>query len=207
MFLRYLFLLIISFKQLVQATPLQSTENNGSKLSGILSIVEPIFPLNTSQLTPTTSAENSFVIHCDGEKYGYRPNIRDCEGAKDSLLPDTRVWTLGERHTGLSREIVPLPYRVMGDRALCYVEPVLIGDHKTAQASLNMIRRAAAALIAQCATSIEPQGGVATNIGKSGAREVVHGHVLSCIPQLKTNRWRQQPCRSAWNVRKANLMP
>lgn len=211
MFLSYPSLLVLSFGFLITATPLQLTEDNRSKLPEILSIVQATVPSNTTNPALEPTAENSFTIHCDGEKYGYRPSIRDCEGAREVMVPDTRIWTLGERRTGLPTDIVPLPYRVMGDRAICYVEPVLIGDHRTAQASLNMIRRAAGALIVQCATNSDSQGGIATNIGTKEAKLVAKGafgesHV-GVHPMADARRWRQQPSRNSRNVRKADFLP
>ena len=52
------------------------------------------------------------------------------------------------------------------DRALCYFQPILVGDRaKVAHASLQNIRNAANALILQCAASTESSGGMASNIG------------------------------------------
>ena len=124
-------------------------------------------PSNISTPLLDTSVENTLSIVCNGSAYGYNPNILDCERAKEFMPPDPSIWIVGERDTGLPLGTVPLPYRVMGNRGLCYVQPVLIGDHKTAQASLNMMRRAAAALVMQCAIGFQSQGGIATNIGKN----------------------------------------
>lgn len=188
MFPQILLLLVLSFGFTVSGTTSQPTEDSALKLSAIPNIVEPMFPSNASVPTSNASAENGFTIRCDGEAYGYNPNILDCEDAKEYLLPDASTWTFGERHTGLPADILPLPYLVMGDRGLCYVQAILIGDHTTAKASLNMLRRAAAALVVQCATSVVSQGGIATNIGKSEARlianSLLQAHILIPIPWL-----------------------
>lgn len=188
MFLKNPLLLVLSCGFLVSAIPLELTENSASKLSPIPNIVKPIFSSSASIPPLNASAENAFNIRCDGETYGFHPNIVDCEGAKEYLMPDTRTWTFGERHTGLPANVLALPYRIMGDRGLCYVQAVLIGDHTTAKATLSMLRRAAAALVLQCATSLVSQGGIATNIGRSEARPIVHGlvqgHILIFIPWL-----------------------
>lgn len=56
---------------------------------------------------------------------------------------------------------------VCKDRALCFFQVVIVDDEiKTARASLSQIRRAAAALILQCAAGAESRGGIASNIGK-----------------------------------------
>ena len=188
MFFRNLLLLLLFVGFIISAAPRQSSADSASKLSETPDIVKALFPSNASIPPLDTSAENIFIIRCDGETYGYNPNIRDCEGAKEKLVPDTKIWTLAERRPDLPVDTVPLPYRVMGNRGLCYVEPVLIGDHTSAKASLNMIRQAASALVLQCAVGITSQGGIATNIGKTGARIVVYGllqsHILTCMPWL-----------------------
>ena len=172
MFLQHSLLLLLRFSFLISGTWSLSTQDDPLQFSETPNAVEPISLVNASIALLNTSAENGFTIRCDGETYGYNPNIRDCEEAKENLMPDPKIWTLGERNTGLPPQTVPLPYRVMGDRGICYVQPVLVGDHKTGKASIDMIRRAAAAIIVRCATDTTSQGGIATNIGKCEARVV-----------------------------------
>ena len=163
MFLQVPLLLMLTFGFIKLGSTLQLSKDDTITFSRSLNIVKPVSPSNVSI---DTVEDNSFTVHCDGDTYGYNPDIRDCEEAKENLIPDTAIWTLGERHTGLPSDVVPLPYRVMGNKGVCYVQPVLIGDHKTAKASINMIRRAAANIIVRCATDTSSQGGIATNIGK-----------------------------------------
>lgn len=181
-------LLVLSVGFISSATPFHPAEDSASNVSTTPNIVEPAFPSNVSPSLLNSTADNAFNIRCDGETYGYNPNIVDCEGAKEYLSPDTRMWTFGERHTGLPDNTLPLPYRIMGDRGLCYVQTVLIGDHKTGTASLNMLRRVAAGLILQCATSVVSQGGIATNIGECEFRltrnGLFQGPLLMCIVWL-----------------------
>ena len=167
MFLRASLLLMLPFGFITLGSPFESTKDDTLTFSATPNIVKPVSPTNASINTP---GDNGFTVVCDGDTYGHNPDIRDCETAKENLIPDSSIWTLGERRTGLPPQTVPLPYRVMGDRGLCYVQPVLIGDHKTGQASINMMRRAAAAIIVRCATDTSSQGGIATNIGKCDAR-------------------------------------
>ena len=169
MFLSRSSLLMLPFSIITFASPFQPTKDDPLTFSATPNIVKPVSPSNASIDTP---GNDGFTIRCDGDTYGHNPNIRDCEQAKENLFPDSSIWTLGERNTGLPPSTIPLPYRVLGDRGLCYVQPVLIGDHKTAQASINMMRRAAAAIIVRCATASPSQGGIATNIGKCKARAV-----------------------------------
>ena len=169
MFLQGSLLLILAFGFAKLGSPLQSTQDETLTSSGTLNIVKPLSPPNVSIDTP---GDNVFTVHCDGDTYGYNPDIRDCEEAKENLIPDSHLWTLGERNTGLPPDTVPLPYRLMGNRGLCYVQPLLVGDHKTAKASINMMRRAAENINVQCVTDTSSRGGIATNIGKCKARVV-----------------------------------
>lgn len=206
MFLQNTLLWTLSFRLIVRATPLQSIQNSVLRLSPLPNIVDPILPSNASILALDASGDEGFNIRCDGDTYGYNPNIRDCEAAKEYLLPDTKTFTFGERHTGLPEDTIPLPYRVMGDKALCYFQAVLIGDHTTAQASLNMLRRSAAALVVQCATSVVSQGGIATNIGGDNNLAVILGtyhRPVSCRGALPT--W--ESCKDILFDMPANKLP
>ena len=158
---------------IASTTLVEPIQDSASKLSLVPNIGKPIFASSASVLSQNSSADPSnSIIRCDGETYGYNPNILDCEEAKEYLVPDEVIWTFGERHTGFPGVTIPLPYRIMGDHGLCYIQAVLIGDHKTAKANLNMLRRAAASLVVQCTTSAISQGGIATNIGKSEAGSI-----------------------------------
>lgn len=164
MFLRIYFLLSPFFAFMVSTTPFQPTKDDTLELLANPSV--QVLPSNASLDTPR------FHVDCDGETYGFNPNIRDCEQAKQDWAPDAKVWTLGERRTGLPPDTVPLPYRVMGPRGLCYIQPTLIGDHRTGKASIDMIRRAAGGIILKCIATAGSQGGIATGIGKSKFRIV-----------------------------------
>ena len=175
MFLPHPLLLVLYFGFFVSAIPFQPREDSVPMLLATPIIVKPTLLSNISVLALNVSAENRFNVHCDGATYGYNPNIIDCEQAVDYLMPDTTIWTFGQRHTGLPIETVPLPYRVMGDRALCYFQAILVGDSTTATASIDMIRRAAQSLVLQCAAGGESQGGIVTNIGKIVAKIIADG--------------------------------
>lgn len=147
--------------------PLQALSPPSSSSSNLPLLLLPISNLTTSSTTNTSSSENPALrLHCTGEHFGFNPNIADCESAKEHITPDSVQYTWGARHTGLGPTVIPLPYRIMGNRALCFFQ-TLIPDNeiKTAHASLGQIRRAASALILQCAAGGESQGGMASNIG------------------------------------------
>lgn len=57
---------------------------------------------NTSLSSVIVTALPGLEVQCDGATYGYNPNIVDCEDAKEYLTPDTKEYTFGQRHTGLS---------------------------------------------------------------------------------------------------------
>ena len=186
MFLPPPFLLVLYFGFFVSAKPFQPREDSVAMLSATPNIVKPISLSNISVPALNASAENRFNVHCDGATYGFNPNLIDCDQAVEYLIPDTTIWTFGQRHTGLPEATVPLPYRVMGDRALCYFQAILVGDSTTATASIDMIRRAAQSLVLTCATGGDSQGGIVTGIGKIVARViadgVLRGHIQILIP-------------------------
>ena len=185
MFLPNPLVLVLYFGFLASAKSFRPREDSLAMLSATPSILKPISLSNTSVPALNASAENRFNVHCDGATYGYNPNLIDCDQAVDYLIPDTTIWTFGQRHTGLPIEVVPLPYRVMGDRTLCYFQAILVGDSTTARASIDMIRRAAQSLVLKCATGGDSQGGIVTGIGKKLAKVipdgVLRGHVWICI--------------------------
>ncbi|CAF9943056.1 MAG: hypothetical protein ALECFALPRED_010502 [Alectoria fallacina] len=63
----------------------------------------------------------------------------------------------------------------MGEKALCYVQPVLIGHATSARATTNQVRNAAAAIRHRCASGGNLQGGIATNIGGDNNLAVIMG--------------------------------
>ena len=186
MFLPNPLLLVLYFGFFVSATQFRPREDSVTSLSATPFIMKPTLLSNASISALNVSAENYFNVHCDGATYGYNPNILDCEEAVEYLIPDTTIWTFGQRHTGLPAETVPLPYRVMGDRGLCYFQTILVGDSTTGRASINMLRTAARSLILQCAAGGVSQGGIVTNIGKKEARIIANGllqgHRQICTP-------------------------
>ncbi len=184
MFLRGLPLLVLSSGDIISAIPFLPAGDHTSSFSGAPNVVEPLYPSNASTSPHDTSTENSLTIHCDGETYGHNPSIRDCDSISKYLTPDETIWTFAQRHSGLPPDTVPLPFLLMGDQGLCYIQTVLIGDYLTATASKTMLRRAATALVGQCAADAS-QGGIATNIGKEDAKFITdssfHVWILTCI--------------------------
>ena len=70
-----------------------------------------------SQLTKPLNAfpEHSPNIRCDGESYGFDPNIADCMTAIEYFLPSRAQTTYARRGTPAGKgKVVPLPLRIMG---------------------------------------------------------------------------------------------
>ena len=103
----------------VLAKPLQVTAEENPSASLSSGVVDAAFVSNisTGSSAWNTSAENSFNVECDGNLYGFYPNIADCEGAVQSFDPDSEQIIWGERHTGLPIETFPLPFVVFGGKS------------------------------------------------------------------------------------------
>ena len=103
----------------ILAKPLQMSteENRNASLSS--SVVDAAFVSNvsTSSGALNTTAENAFNIECDGNRYGFNPNIADCEGAVQTIAPEWEPFVWGQRHTGLPVGTFTLPFAVFGGKS------------------------------------------------------------------------------------------
>ena len=74
------------------------------------------FPTTANESTNATAPDNALplVVRCSGQHFGWSPSISDCESAKANIVPEVVQYTWGERHTGFSDDVFPLPFRVMG---------------------------------------------------------------------------------------------
>ena len=128
--------------------------------------LEPTSASNRSPTPLNVTGSKDVHIQCDGASYGFDLDISDCEEATAyfPIYPDQVQWA--ERDTGSQKQIFPLPYRAMGNKASCYVQPVLIDGATSAKAAPNEVRNAAAMIQDRCASGGKLQGGRATNIGK-----------------------------------------
>ncbi|KAL8752312.1 MAG: hypothetical protein Q9199_005829 [Rusavskia elegans] len=145
----------------------------------ILSTLDGNYSSLLNQFSNTTRSPvnvDSLRTECSGEDFGFNPVISDCQSARDHISPDFGQYTWGTRHTGLPATVFPLPFRIMGNRGLCFFEAVILGDDTTtARASLNQIRQAADRLIFDCAAGVESRGGIAFNIGGDNKLAVALG--------------------------------
>ncbi|KAL9077235.1 MAG: hypothetical protein Q9161_000501 [Pseudevernia consocians] len=121
--------------------------------------------LNASVTAFNVTGAEDIHIQCDGSSYGFDLDVVDCKEANAYVpsSPDQVLWA--ESQTGLQEKIFALPYRAMGDKAMCYVQPLLINGTSSARATPNQVRNAAAAIRLNCASGGKLQGGIATNIG------------------------------------------
>ena len=105
--------LFISFLSVIPvlASPLQ-------EVSAFLPAAPQLHPAsNLSALTKlnASSPDNpALVIRCNGELFGFNPDLTDCGTARGFITPDLEQRAWGARHTGLGPETFPLPYRIMG---------------------------------------------------------------------------------------------
>ena len=77
----------------------------GSRLPVNVSNDEPVIQLNAS---------NVLQVQCDGERYGFNPDVADCQNARSYYKRSSTLFTYGERHSGHGIHVFPLPYRLMG---------------------------------------------------------------------------------------------
>ncbi len=115
MFMRYVFILFLSWALAILAAPLQGTNVQAVDLSTAnLTSLELLGSSDGSIQELNASNRGGYDIRCDGAKYGFNPSLSDCEGARSYIVPDSEQFIFGERHTGLPGSTFPLPYVIMG---------------------------------------------------------------------------------------------
>ena len=129
----YTFLLIL---RICHATPTDRPQGSGEQS------IQQAAPLNSSlssaiynssylsdQLGVPTNGTlgDSPNIRCDGKKYGFNPDIADCQTAIQYFLPSRMQLTYAQRGTPSQKgNVFPLPLRIMG------------GMYNTSRASSNI---------------------------------------------------------------------
>ena len=71
-----------------------------------------ISPVTSSVLN--TSVSKDAIIRCDGDEYGFSPNVDDCTSALARQLPGRARFRVGRRGSTSTEKFFPLPYRLMG---------------------------------------------------------------------------------------------
>ena len=66
---------------------------------------------------------NDLKIECDGDKYGFNPNVRDCQEARAYYKRSAMPITYGQRHSGHEVTTFPLPFRLMGGTLFNILHP------------------------------------------------------------------------------------
>lgn len=76
-----------------------------------------------SSLFPTFNATSSLVdafvpnevsVRCNGNEYGFKPDVQDCTSALNRQMVGTTPLKFGQRGGSSSERFVHLPYRLMG---------------------------------------------------------------------------------------------
>ena len=116
MFLCHIFSFLSLCAVAILAKPLQITSGNAPRQSVSANLIDAAFAsdVSTSTSALNNSAQNSMSIDCNGALYGFNPNIADCQGAAQAIVPDIHQTIWGERHTGLPGDVFPLPFAVFG---------------------------------------------------------------------------------------------
>lgn len=122
-------------------------------------------PSNKSAPLLTSSVESGFTVNCNGAHFGHNLNLGDCQNAESYLAPGAELHTFAPRGTEPGRDFNPLPWRVMGDKAECFIQTIVEGRQPVGIASFGQIKRAAKAIILKCVSGMPSTGGVAINIG------------------------------------------
>lgn len=119
MFLCHIFGFLSLCALAILAKPLQITTGNAPSQSVSANLIDAAFVSDVSISTSAlnNSAQNSMSIDCNGALYGFNPNIADCQGAAQAIVPDSDQVIWGERHTGLPGDVFPLPFAVFGGKS------------------------------------------------------------------------------------------
>lgn len=119
MFPTVIYPLFACFSSTLFANPVQAV--NGQTLERNLGNLRPPsrasdLPLasNTTLSLLNPSGSNSLSIECDGDKYGFRPDVDDCTDALGRQIVGGIPVTFGQRGGATPGNFLPLPYRLMG---------------------------------------------------------------------------------------------
>ena len=73
-----------------------------------------LFTFNGTSPSVAATVLNDLSIRCDGDKYGFKPDIRDCTSALQHQVVGPRQLKFGQRGSISETDFLPLPYRLMG---------------------------------------------------------------------------------------------
>ena len=69
---------------------------------------------NATSSRMNASVANDVSITCNGNEYGFKPNVEDCTSAVDRQMVGRAPIKFGQRGSISSERFVHLPYRLMG---------------------------------------------------------------------------------------------
>ena len=114
-----MFRFVCCFASTLVAKPLGAVSDQTlqSDLNGVrqpsqspdLNLVSPETPFVLN-----TSLSKDATIKCDGDEYGFNPDVNDCTSALAHQSPGRTRLRFGQRGSFSTDEYVALPYRLMG---------------------------------------------------------------------------------------------
>ena len=96
--------------------------SNSEEQTVQLSPLDQLMPANTRKdgIATNSNISNTLQIQCDGEKFGFNPNVTDCQDARSFYKRSSQLFTYGERHSGHPTDVFPLPFRLSGGKLLIF---------------------------------------------------------------------------------------
>ncbi|KAL8703602.1 MAG: hypothetical protein Q9201_003227 [Fulgogasparrea decipioides] len=93
----------------------------------------------STDLTQPSTTNDKFGITCDGSKYGFNVDPNDCLTGLDRFIRRRDVIRFAERDSPQRTEdMIPLPWRWMGGKPSCYIQPVLKPGVRVASGDNNL---------------------------------------------------------------------
>ena len=125
MFSPFVYPLIACFSSTLLAKPFQATDLHAD-LDDFCLPSKPSNPPVTSiaTLSPlNVSVSNEVSIECNGEKYGFKPDVEDCTSALQHQQVGRTQTKFAQRGSAGPEGYVHLPYRLMGGKWLMKRKP------------------------------------------------------------------------------------
>ncbi|KAL8663589.1 MAG: hypothetical protein Q9202_003777 [Teloschistes flavicans] len=182
-------------------TPVSAAALDTSVLSGR---VIPIYMTpdtrdvaNSSSLSERAFEANGYSFDCDDVKYGHDLDVDDCMSALSRIINSRASITFADREETIERpDWDPLPWRWMGGRSSCYIEPVLKAGAQTGKTTFYKIREAAYELVTTCALR-QGKGGTVSGLGGDNNVEITLGKYVQGELAVKCGRRKEnlETCR------------
>ncbi|CAD6591849.1 MAG: hypothetical protein ASARMPRED_005786 [Alectoria sarmentosa] len=158
------------FASLVSAAIfLPPSQQPNNTLLALQTLSPPLLPSNIT--AATTPPSNVLRIQCDGTHYGRNLSPNSCRGVFGYIAKSDDQTTFSERHTGRPNDL-PLPWRILSNDGLCFVQPLLLRGAVTGHVSSTQIGQAAYALYQRCVVE-RGVGGIAADVGGDNHLNIV----------------------------------